>query len=105
MTRRSHGIAQIVPAERVEISPEDAETLGIQDRNWVKVSSRRGEVKVRAKVTNRSQQGNVFMTFHHQDALTNDLTSGHRDPISGTPEYKACAVRIDKIEEKQTVAT
>lgn len=105
MTRRSHGIAQIVPAERVEISPEDAEVLGIKDRNWVKVSSRRGEVKVRAKVTNRSQQGNVFMTFHHEDALTNVLTSGHRDPISGTPEYKACAVRIDKVEEAETVAS
>jgi formate dehydrogenase alpha subunit len=99
MTRRCQGIAQVVPAERVEISPEDAEILGIQDRNWVTVSSRRGEVKVRAKVTSRSQQGSVFMTFHHQDALTNNLTSAHRDPITGTPEYKACAVRIDRIEE------
>jgi formate dehydrogenase alpha subunit len=99
MTRRSHGIAQIVPIERVEISPEDAENLGIADRDWVIVSSRRGEVKVRAKVTDRSQQGNVFMTFHHQDTLTNNLTSEHRDPISGTPEYKSCAVRIDRVEE------
>jgi formate dehydrogenase alpha subunit len=99
MTRRSHGIAQIVPIERVEISPEDAETLGIADRDWVIVSSRRGEVKVRAKVTDRSQQGNVFMTFHHQDTLTNNLTSEHRDPISGTPEYKSCAVRINRVEE------
>jgi len=99
MTRRSHGIAQIVPIERVEISPEDAENLGIAGRDWVIVSSRRGEVKVRAKVTDRSQQGNVFMTFHHQDTLTNNLTSEHRDPISGTPEYKSCAVRIDRVEE------
>ena len=105
MTRRSHGIAQIVPIEHVEISPEDAEALGIKERNWVKVSSRRGEVKVRARVTNRSQKGSVFMTFHHQDTLTNVLTSEHRDPISGTPEYKACAVRIDKVEEAETVAT
>jgi len=99
MTRRSHGIAQVVPIERVEISPDDAAALGIKDRNWVKVSSRRGEVTVRAKVTDRSQKGNVFMTFHHQDVLTNVLTSHHRDPISGTPEYKACAVRVDKVEE------
>lgn len=104
MTRRSHGIAQIVPAERVEMSPEDAENLGIKDRNWVVVSSRRGKVKVRAKVTDRSQKGNVFMTFHHQDALTNDLTSEHRCPISGTPEYKSCAVRID-LFEKEVKAT
>lgn len=100
MTRRSHGIAQIVPAERVEISQEDADSLGVKDRNWVNVSSKRGVVKVRAKVTDRSQKGNIFMTFHHQDALTNILTSEHRDPITGTPEYKSCAVRIDLFEEK-----
>ena len=99
MTRRSKGIAQVVPTELVEISPEDAETIGIKDRNWVKVSSRRGEVKVRAKVTNRSQSGSVFMTFHHQDALTNDLTSEHRCPIAGTPEYKSCAVKVEKYTE------
>ena len=99
MTRRSHGIAQIVPAEKVEISPKDAEMLGIKDRNWVLVSSRRGEVKVRAKVTNRSQEGNVFMTFHHENALTNELTSEHRCPIAGTPEYKSCAVKVEKYTE------
>lgn len=99
MTRRSKGIAQVVPIERVEISPEDAIKLGIKDRNWVKVSSRRGEVKVRAKVTSRSQSGNVFMTFHHQDTLTNDLTSEHRCPIAGTPEYKSCAVKVEKYTE------
>jgi formate dehydrogenase alpha subunit len=95
MTRRSSGIAQIVPMERVEISPEDAERLGIKDRARVKISSRRGQVITRAKVTDRSQAGNIFMTFHHQSALTNDLTSAHRDPIMGTPEYKACAVRVE----------
>lgn len=99
MTRRSKGIAQIVPIEKVEISTEDAKALGIKDRNWVLVSSRRGKVKVRAKVTSRSQQGNVFMTFHHQNTLTNDLTSDHRCPISGTPEYKSCAVRVEKYTE------
>jgi formate dehydrogenase alpha subunit len=99
MTKRVKGLSQLVPIEKVEISPEDAEMLDIKDKEWVKVSSRRGEVKVMAKVTRRSQQGNVFMTFHHQDVLTNVLTSEHRDHISGTPEYKACAVRVDKIDE------
>jgi formate dehydrogenase alpha subunit len=97
MTRRFPGIAEIVPEELVEISPEDAATLNVENGDWVRVSSRRGEVSVRAKVTERSQAGNVFMTFHHRNALTNILTSGHRDPIAGTPEYKACAVRIEKM--------
>ncbi len=94
MTRRSQGIAEVVPEELAEISQEDAASLGISSGDWLKVVSRRGEVRVRAKVSERSQAGNVFMTFHHQNALTNILTSGFRDPITGTPEYKSCAVNI-----------
>jgi predicted molibdopterin-dependent oxidoreductase YjgC len=96
-TRHAVGLIDVVPEELVEINPEDARSLGIKNRDWVKVSSRRGELQVRAKVTDRSQAGNVFMTFHHQDALTNVLTSGHRCRISGTPEYKSCAVRIERL--------
>lgn len=95
MTRRIPGIMELVPEELLEINPEDADGLGIKNGDWVKVSSRRGEVKVRVKVTDRSQKGNVFLTFHHQNALTNVLTSEFRDYIAGTPEYKACAVRVD----------
>jgi formate dehydrogenase alpha subunit len=97
MSRRCPGIAEIVPEELVEISHEDAAALKVANGDWVKVSSRRGEVSVKAKVTRRSQAGNVFMTFHHRNALTNILTSEHRDPIAGTPEYKSCAVRVEKL--------
>ena len=97
MTARSSGIAEVVPEELAEISHADAQKLGIKSGDTIKVFSRRGEVIVKAKVTARSQAGNVFMTFHHRKALTNNLTSGHRDPITGTPEYKACAVNIQKI--------
>ncbi len=96
MTRRSKGINTVVPEELIEISPADARRLKIESGEFVNVSSRRGEVKVKAKVTDRSQKGVVFMTFHHPEVLTNLLTSEHRDPITGTPEYKACAVKITK---------
>ncbi len=96
-TRHAVGITDVVPEELLEISFSDAGTLGIKTMDWVKVSSRRGEIKVRAKVTTRSQAGNVFMSFHHQNALTNILTSGHRCRISGTPEYKSCAVRVEAL--------
>ncbi len=99
-TRHSIGINDLVPEELVEISPEDASSLGIDERGWVKISSRRGEIKVRARITERSQRGNVFMSFHHQDTLTNILTSGHRCRISGTPEYKSCAVLIEPCEDE-----
>ena len=96
MTRRVPGIIELVPEELVEINPADAEKLKIKSGDMVTVSSKRGSVKAKAKVTNRSQKGNVFMTFHFDKALTNILTSEHRDPITGTPEYKSCAVRIEK---------
>jgi predicted molibdopterin-dependent oxidoreductase YjgC len=97
MTRRVPGIMELVPEELIEISPEDAKRLKIRSGDMVKTSSRRGTIKVRAKVTKRSQEGNVFLTFHFANTLSNILTSEHRDPITGTPEYKSCAVRIEKV--------
>ncbi len=97
MTRRSKGIMELYPEELLELNPADAGKLGVKDGEMVKVSSRRGEINVKVKVFERSQEGNVFLAFHHVEALTNVLTSHHRDPITGTPEYKSCAVRIDKI--------
>ncbi len=96
MTRRSPGIKELVPEELIEISPSDAKKLNISDGEFVKVSSRRGKVTVKAKVTDRSPKGVVFMAFHHQKVLTNVLTSHHRDPYTDTPEYKAAAVKIER---------
>ncbi len=96
MTRRVQGIMQLVPEELLEINPKDAKKLGINSGDKVKISSRRGEIKVKVKVTDRSQPGNVFLTFHHQNALSNILTSEYRDPVTGTPEYKFSAVNIEK---------
>jgi formate dehydrogenase alpha subunit len=96
MTGRVKEINEVAPEELLEISPEDAKKLNIKSGDRVKVSSKRGKIKVKAKVTCRSQKGNVFLTFHYAKALTNLLTSEHRDPITGTPEYKVCGVKIEK---------
>jgi predicted molibdopterin-dependent oxidoreductase YjgC len=97
MTGRVPGIMELVPEELLEINAKDAEALQIKNGELVGVSSRRGKVKVKAKITERSQAGNVFLSFHFRNVLTNVLTSEHRDPISGTPEYKSCAVKIEKL--------
>lgn len=97
MTGRVPGIMELVPEELLEMNARDAEALHISSGEQVRVASRRGEIKVKAKVTERSQPGNVFLTFHHRNVLTNVLTSEHRDPITGTPEYKSCSVRIEKL--------
>ncbi len=97
MTRRSSGIMWVWPEEAIEISPADAKELGVDNGETVLVSSRRGAVKTKAKVTDRSLRGVAFMSFHYQDVLTNLLTNAALDPQAKTPEYKACAIRIDKI--------
>jgi len=81
----------------VEISPADAKDLGVEDGNWIRVVSRRGEIQAKAKVTPRSLQGCVFIPFHFAEAAANRLTHAALDPVSKIPELKVCAVRIEKI--------
>jgi formate dehydrogenase alpha subunit len=83
--------------ETVDIHPEDARMLGIEDHEVVKVCSRRGELTVKAKITEQVVPGLVFMSFHWSETPTNVLTLNEYDPISGTAEFKACAVAITKI--------
>ncbi len=97
MTRRSSGIMWISPEEAIEISPADAKELGVEDGETVLVVSRRGQVRTKAKVTDRSMRGVAFLSFHYRDVLTNLLTNAALDPQAKTPEYKACAIRIEKI--------
>jgi len=83
--------------ETVDIHPFNAERLSIEDGEYVKVSSRRGEVTVKTRVTEEVQHDLVFMSFHYPEVPTNVLTINEFDPISGTAEYKACAVKVEKI--------
>nr|WP_223282639.1 molybdopterin dinucleotide binding domain-containing protein [Neobacillus kokaensis] len=83
--------------ETVDIHPEDAKLLGITDGEIVQVRSRRGELQVKAKVTEQVVPGLVFMSFHWHETPTNVLTLNEYDPISGTAEYKACAVTIERL--------
>lgn len=96
-TIRTKGIDKLLPEELLEISRSDAAGLGIENDEYVRVLSKRGSIRVKAWITKRAQNGIVFLAFHHRAALTNDLTSGFRDPITSTPEYKSCAVRVEKI--------
>jgi predicted molibdopterin-dependent oxidoreductase YjgC len=84
--------------ETIDVSPEDAERLGLAEQECVVVSSRRGSVEVPVHVDAALRPGLVFMTFHFPDQVdTNVLTIEATDPKSGTAEFKAAAVRIDKL--------
>jgi formate dehydrogenase major subunit len=84
--------------ERLEISPEDAELLGVENGDEVRVTSRRGSIVAPAHVDFGLRRGVVFMTLHFpDDVATNLLTINASDPKSGTAEFKACAVRVEPI--------
>lgn len=85
--------------ETVDMHADDAASLNIEDGEYVEVASRRGKVKVKAQVCKMMQKGDVFMSFHWAEVPTNSLTLDEFDPISGTAEYKACAVKVSKIPE------
>lgn len=98
MSRRSKGLSEIYPEGVVEINPEDASRMGIQpDNGLVEVSSRRGKVRVKSKIADNLPPGVVFMTFHFKEAAANLLTLDTLDPVSKIPEFKVCAVRIQKV--------
>lgn len=96
MSRKVKGLNVFRNEELVEINPQDASALGISDGDTVKVVSRRGAVAAKARVTDVSPVGVVFMTFHFAESPTNQLTSPALDPVAKIPEYKVAAVRIEK---------
>ena len=91
--------------ETIDVSPEDAERMGLAEEECVLVSSRRGTVEVPVHVDHALRPGLVFMTFHFPDQVdTNVLTIEATDPRSGTAEFKAAAVRIDKMPDAAAVS-
>ena len=85
--------------ESLDISPEDAERFGLATGDMVRVISRRGQVDVPIRLDESLRPGLTFMTLHFQDDVaTNLLTIDATDPKSGTAEFKATAIRIEKLE-------
>jgi predicted molibdopterin-dependent oxidoreductase YjgC len=99
MTRRSEKLHQEVPEAYVEIHPDDATQIGLNGGKRVRVASRRGEIELGVRVTKRIRPGVVFIPFHFAEAAANALTNAALDPIAKIPEYKVCAVKIERVEE------
>lgn len=98
-TRNAVGLESIFPEELLEISPADAARLGVKTHDWVKATSRRGTITLKAWVTERSPEGVCWCAFHFHEAHANMLTNSAYDNVTETPEYKACAIRIEKTAE------
>ena len=85
--------------ESLDISPEDAVTYGLVDGERVRITSRRGQVEAPIRVDESLRPGLTFMTMHFQDEVAvNLLTIDATDPKSGTAEFKATAIRIEKLD-------
>ena len=99
LTRRVPQLHRAVPTAYVEIHPDDARRLSVQNGERVRVVSRRGRIELDALVDGRGKPlpGSVFVPFFDEGKLINELTLDAYCPISKQPDYKKCAVRVEKI--------
>jgi len=99
MTRKIDAMNKVSPEAYIEIHPDDAKQLGVNDGNAVKVSSRRGSIEIKVLISDRPVKGMVFIPFHFKEAAANVLTNTALDPICKIPELKVCAVKIELIKQ------
>ncbi len=98
MTRRARGLLAVYDKALVEVNPDDAARLGLNGRKRVRIISRRGKVEAAAWVTDRVPPGMVFANFHFPgEQNANILTIAALDPIAKIPEYKICAVKVERV--------
>lgn len=96
MTRKGFALNRLYPEPLAEINAQDAKKLKIADGEYVRISSRRGSITIKAMVSNITARGVVFVPFHFYEAAANRLTISALDPVSKIPELKVCAVKVEK---------
>ncbi len=96
MSRRANVLNELYPNGVVEMSPSDAAKLKLTEGDLVVVTSKRGRLEAPVHVTEKSPPGVIFMSFHWREAAANILTNDALDPLAKIPEYKVCAVRLEK---------
>jgi formate dehydrogenase major subunit len=99
MTRRAAALDSLEPEAFVGIHPEDAHEIGVANGDRVSVTSVRGSISLRARVSQREYQGAVFIPFHYREASANLLTLDELDPEGKIPEFKFCAVRVERLSD------
>lgn len=97
MTGKVDGLNAMSPESFVEINPEAARKLSIAEGDKVKVSTRRGSIVAKAKVTPKLKENVIFIPFHFAEGAANVLTNPVVDPIAKIPEYKSCAAKLEKV--------
>ena len=98
MTRRVPQLHQAVPVAYAELNPLDAGEIGVSDGNKIRLTTRRGSLELTAIINGRGRppRGQVFVPFFDEGKLINNLTLDAHCPLSKQPDYKKCAVRVEK---------
>jgi formate dehydrogenase major subunit len=99
LTYRVKGIREKTPDTFVEISPELAQKRGVQSGTWLLLTSRYGQVRVRALVTDRVSGQELYMPMNSTESPVNRLTSSITDPATHTPAYKETSVHMEILPE------
>lgn len=97
MSMKSDGLNALAPECFVEISKNDSRKYGTKDGDLLKVISRRGEIEAKTNISEQAVDGTIFIPFHYAEAAANRLTHAALDPVARIPEYKVCAVKIEKV--------
>lgn len=96
MTMKTQGLNELASECFVEISPGDADRLNLENGGMTKVTSRRGSITARVRVSSMAVDGTVFIPFHFGNAAANRLTNAKLDPVAKIPELKICAIKVEK---------
>ncbi len=95
MTRRSKALDAITPEAVCEVHPDDLAGIGVEENGMVRLTSRRGSIRVKARAGTKTAKGTVFIPFHFREAAANLLTNDALDPAGKIPEFKFCAIRLE----------
>jgi len=96
MTMKSPGLNQMSPECFVEISAGDAASIGLANGDMAEVKSRRGKIKAKIEISTKAVDGTLFIPFHFANAAANRLTNAKLDPVAKIPEFKICAITVQK---------
>lgn len=103
-TRRDAGTNAKAGENFIEVHPDDAARIGIADGQTCKIVSRRGGIKAKVWLSGRVQKGCVWMPMHFAEEAANRLTNDAGDIVTGTGEYKVCAVNLLPLKDRQPAA-
>jgi formate dehydrogenase major subunit len=98
MTRRASNLDTLEPEAIAGLNPREMEKLGVPAGGFIRVSTRRGEVTLKARADRDVAEGMVFIPFCFAEAAANLLTNPQLDPVGKIPEFKFCAAKVERAE-------